>query len=678
MNREETGKRTLTFYPEALGQPQEWRVSYAGLEYAGEVIVSETWNHTWGQRLPLDTYFRLIFLTTPRRIRVSNITDPRIAAVSPRTPPPSMKQSLQRELKAIRETKGLYETERSADILSLRYSIEEREKAIQRELVRSDARSYSLGRIYTQTGTDLAPSDIFVGNGPEAWADRLALVLLSRTYPDPPFDHSQFPHTLIAEDVTALYRGLFQGDAQARDVVAAFAPSLGLAKRDTPLVFDPEDSLVMDIIRKELESRNGEMPAEEMLSILRATYGLVAPLDTLYLLAFIRHMRAQIDLRPNHELLSLAGKPPSTDALTRDLITDVQFTADIAQGFQTLYLKARPNWNSVLPYANLMVAGLQPTNIPAHVEAQERQLLDALSSLAGRASETKGRLESLATSLNRSPGPHLEVLAQLERACSVPSYLDFYLPAQDTFVSPSALGQAFHALESLEQLADFAPEIARVRDYLREITFGPGHEALAVDRAGLLGQIEPENLISNPSLWLSLRTQFGRFRSEYLKAYRNHHAYYHQATASLSNRLQRMQPQVNALQWFHVMPELGEQVGSEVPQQFEALSLSFRTCLVADEELNLEEIPTCRGCSLRLVETIPHREVEQLLGELDRATSHYNQRLASKAVRDLLAHPTKEQLDKFIHLVQVSDLSTLGNVMDAEVIEFLRQYLRSA
>lgn len=678
MNQEETHRGILNFYREVLGQPQEWKVSYAGLEYPGEVIVSESWNPTLGQRLPLDTYFRVIFLTTPRRLRQGTIQDPRIVAAVPRISSPDTKQSLRQELKGIRETKALYETGRSPDILSIRYSIEEREQAIQRELIRLDARSYSQGRLYCQSRLDLTPTEIFAGGGPEDWADRLASALLSRTYPMPLFDHSLFPSTLTSDDIVALFRGLFQGDTQAVNLVSSFASGLGLTKRDRPFSFNPEGSQFMEILRQELEKRNGEMAVKEMVSFLRETCGLVAPLCTLYLLAFTRHMRSQIDLRTDYELISLIGKPLSTRVLTWDLIPEVSFTKNMAQGFQTIYLKTRADWSSVLAYASLIVEGLEPTNVSAQVEAQEDKLLGALFNIADRASMSMSRLESLARSLKQLPENHLEVLAKLHKTCSVTGYLEFYLAVQEAFESPSAFGQALQALESLEQLAGDASDIMRVHHYLLEATIGSGYDDLAIDKVSLISQIRFENFVYNTSLWLSLKAYFERFRSNYSEAYREHHALYHQESASLANRLERMRPQAKALDCFLSMPELGEQVGSGVPKQFEALTLSFKKCLLADEELILADVPVCQACFLRLDEKIPHQAVEQLAGELDRAMRHYNQILSSKAVQDLLAHPSKDQLEKFINLIQVSDLSTLGNVMDQGVIEFLRQYLRSS
>ena len=69
---------------------------------------------------------------------------------------------------------------------------------------------------------------------------------------------------------------------------------------------------------------------------------------------------------------------------------------------------------------------------------------------------------------------------------------------------------------------------------------------------------------------------------------------------------------------------------------------------------------------------------ELLSSQLDeRRMREYNRRLSSEGVRRILAHPNRAQHDKLIGLVQVSDLTTLANVLDEEVVDFLRGLIRS-
>ena len=165
-------------------------------------------------------------------------------------------------------------------------------------------------------------------------------------------------------------------------------------------------------------------------------------------------------------------------------------------------------------------------------------------------------------------------------------------------------------------------------------------------------------------------------RSRYANAYVSHHVRYHQEALELSHRLERLRPQVEALVRFNEMPELGQPVGTEVPQLFKDLSISFSVCPAKEDQLDLEAVPYCEACLLRMDGDVPARDAELLFGATERAMHEYNRRLSSHSVRQILAHPTREQLDQFINLVQVADPSALVNVLEDEVVEFLRQFLR--
>ena len=150
---------------------------------------------------------------------------------------------------------------------------------------------------------------------------------------------------------------------------------------------------------------------------------------------------------------------------------------------------------------------------------------------------------------------------------------------------------------------------------------------------------------------------------------------YNQEALELSHRLERLAPQVDALVHFGRIPELGEPVGAEVPPLFKALVDSLYVCLAGEDELDLDEVPYCQGCELRMDQEIARRDAELAFAALDRAMRAYNRRLGSHSVRRILDHPTKERLDQFVALVQVADPSALANVLDNEVVAFLRRFL---
>ena len=135
-------------------------------------------------------------------------------------------------------------------------------------------------------------------------------------------------------------------------------------------------------------------------------------------------------------------------------------------------------------------------------------------------------------------------------------------------------------------------------------------------------------------------------------------------------------PQVEALVRFNEVPDLGGTLGDDIPERHRLLTSSVRSCTTLEDNVSLEDAPVCPSCLLPLSEEIPQRQATLLLSDLARAMREYNRRISSEGVRRILADPTKEQLEKFITMVQVSDLSTLANVLDDEVVSFLRTFLR--
>jgi hypothetical protein len=198
-----------------------------------------------------------------------------------------------------------------------------------------------------------------------------------------------------------------------------------------------------------------------------------------------------------------------------------------------------------------------------------------------------------------------------------------------------------------------------------------------LERDSLAARIEMESLVASPSLWSSIEESFQRLRRRYFYAYLAYHTSYQQEALEMGHRMEALDPQVKALARFHQIPELGDPVGAGVPQLFTEVAASFRECSIEAKELSLEDMPRCKSCLLSLDEEVPRRDAEALFGAATRAMREYNRRLGSRGVRQVLAHPTREQIDKFLNLVQVADPSALANVLDDEVVQFLRSFLQT-
>ena len=90
----------------------------------------------------------------------------------------------------------------------------------------------------------------------------------------------------------------------------------------------------------------------------------------------------------------------------------------------------------------------------------------------------------------------------------------------------------------------------------------------------------------------------------------------------------------------------------------------------------LEERQVCRWCGLRLMDRVPQEETAEALRTLEEALAQQNRRLSTFAIHQILEQPDTALMDKFLRLARASDLDALADVLDDQVLAFLRTLLR--
>ncbi|MCH8062552.1 MAG: hypothetical protein IH861_08615 [Chloroflexi bacterium] len=670
-------ERSLRFDLESVGQPQPWIVHHRGLEYRGEVIVSEEVGPSWGEPLEVGVSFRIVFFMVPRRIPRGRIRDRRIGMAVPVRRPPRDGPNIRRELSAIHEARERYVTGRNVEAQGLRRTMEDREEQLLGQIARSFQSVYIQGRIYSHEEVTIRPRDVFAEDKPESWADRMAAELLLQAHPSLPLDYSEFPHVLTAESAADLYDGLFKREASAIKKAADFAPGLGLARPENPDLFDAGDCVVVSKMHGDIRSGGGVMPAQDLLRELTDVQGLTRPLALLYVLALVKQIRGEARLAQGHQVGIDGSQRFMGERLPWDLLGQVSHSESLADALVEVRLEASSTWSTALPYASLISEGIAPDDDSMDESHLGEVLLPALSGLASAVDEIENTMKALR---GRDSGGAQSVdttLKSLRSISSSANVLDFNSVVREDFGEPAALADALDWLRRANRLSVVVSDIVAAREYLQNAAPGRDNQELGLERDAVAARLDFDSLSASPSLWGSVESSFFRFRERYALAYSSHHDRYQQESLELAHRLERLRPQVEAIARFNAVPELGEPVGVEVSQLFRELSNAIKQCDVLKDDLQLERSPKCVSCSLTLDGRIPRRDAEVLFGAIDGAMRTYNRRLSSHSVRQVLAHPTKEQLDQFISLVQVADPSALANVLDDEVVEFLRRFLRS-
>ncbi len=648
---------------------------HRSVEYPGEVIVAENVDPDWGQTLKGELCFRLVFYTVPRRIAPGQISDPRIAMVVPRSASDPLRDRLNRELLAIRETQERYVTRGASGYRVTRSPIEERAESVSEEVSKRDALLYADGRIYTYSGTAVRPKHVFDGPIPNVWVDRVIEFVYLQAYPDLPFDHRDIPTTLTAERIWDIFKGLVQDDPASSEAARAFGPALGLSNEEAPARFEATRSEVVTYLAGALESQRGDAPAQTFLDDVCLSLGLSRTLAALYLFAFVRHANAEATLVAGHSLRSRTGGRYPGDTVLSDLIGE--FVPSNSLPSQLKRVRSRPSigWNTVLPYAVLLCEGARPSRRRKEIRDQEKNVTRALQELGGRVTNLKREVVSLAAILDQSPDDIVETLDAVQCVCASEGYNELRSEAAEYFGSPSALGSALRLIERLEKVAELAPRVAQVRGYLDGMQLGRGYENLALQRDAVAGRLVLTGLVSDPSLWSSTEDSFRRLRRDYSHAYLTYHTSYHTDSRDLAREIETARPRIEALERLNHIDGLGGAIGPDVSGRLEGVSTLFRTCSASEKDMELETSPVCESCHLPLGEELPRLETTAVLNEADNALDEYRHRLSSRGVSQVLADRSRGHLDKLIRLAQVSDLSSLDSVLDQEVVEFLRDFL---
>ncbi len=632
-----------------LGEPRPFRAVYQGIEYPGEVLVTETWRPELGE-IDNDIHFRIVVLT--RHQQVPSIADRRIALCLP--------------ARAVKEEREVYRTGRKA-----------------KELLREQASIYAAGQVCTKGRLPIDAREVFSAPDNEKRFRLIAYTLLSNAYPRLPIDTSALKKTLSPGDVAKLLDGFFgKGDnPEARDALKNFAVALGLAKPKDPLKFAPENCPLFPIIAERLEGQGGSLPLFALYRELGSSYGLTWPLVTLYLLCFVRYKKPAVELRlkPDYAFFLRSGKAPPEASLTADLIPQIWWQSGLEEAFDRLCYRGEPSWSELLPYACLVCQELKPAANLEEVKGQEVLLLRRLGELKKTIAQIQRDLDLLSQRLGEPPQSVLGTLGRLSRIAQSKDRLHFYALVQEEYASPDALGEDISLCRALSQLSEVAGEILAVKSYLESVALRESERELDMDRVSILEQLRLDNLLPSLHLWASVKALFDWFKSRYRAIYLAHHHDCHSEMTSLRLVLDDSKPEVDALGRLNSIAELGEPMGEEPIGRYDRLLAKLSLCPIIDTaEVSVEEQPTCSHCGLLLTADPPQREVERFLHQLRQALKEQHRRLSSEAIRRILAQSGERRIDQFIKVVQTSDISSLVNVLDDELVDFLGKLLKEA
>ena len=284
-----------------------------------------------------------------------------------------------------------------------------------------------------------------------------------------------------------------------------------------------------------------------------------------------------------------------------------------------------------------------------------------------RRDQLRNRLRRL---LDEAPQPHTAVRDAIDRLRQI---ADGAAPGR-LQPSPGALADDVAFVRCLTERPQEAAELATMRTYLDGARPSADAAELTSDYPYTREQLSFVTVFDQPHRLDGIRATFESFRSRYTKAYVAHHQTYWQAVAPLRASLEEAAPAAQALARLNTLRALGRPVGGPELDAYQRLTQRRSACAERNLASALRERPTCPQCNVTMEESAPTKEADEVLRRLQAALARQQARLASEAVRRILARGG-ERLERFLQIVQASDMAGLAQVLDDQLLAFLRELL---
>ncbi len=222
-------------------------------------------------------------------------------------------------------------------------------------------------------------------------------------------------------------------------------------------------------------------------------------------------------------------------------------------------------------------------------------------------------------------------------------------------------------------------ELLRLRSFLRQASPGDGRGDLALDRAITREQVSFGAFLADPNRLTHMRASFEYFERRFRAAYAPHHRFFREEQERLTSELAATIENARALRLLNGVSGLGAPLGSAALDDVDRLVAQIEPC--GGDDLPPLGSALCPHCRVSLADRPPRQLVAEAGAHIRRALERQHARLASEAVRRILrqgADDPRGRLDRFLRVVQASDLTGLANVLDDALVAFLKALLADA
>jgi hypothetical protein len=253
--------------------------------------------------------------------------------------------------------------------------------------------------------------------------------------------------------------------------------------------------------------------------------------------------------------------------------------------------------------------------------------------------------------------------------------------AEAHFETPARFRDAIYFARCLDRDAADATALLDARRYLEAAVIpASAITDLSTDRDAVLDATTFATLWHDPIRLHWMLELANIWRRTYIGAYAREHAAFNAALAEVVDLIDAAGPAAVALERLNSLRNLGPAVARVAIDQFHEMEHLF-ACHVEPQILlvGLEQSPVCAECGYKLGDEVPAVDARRVRTAVERGLASQQTRLSQRVIFRLLARPAGEdRLQRFIDVVQASDLAGLALVLDEGLLEFLRDLLAAA
>ena len=645
----------MTGYASSASVSQPVSAVHGGIRYDGELVRTAVWEPSLGSVLDRHDYFRVVFLGSPPAPPLEDLRDARIAVYVPGPSSPA-RQRAEAELRTLREAQTGYAAG-VGDVLAAQAD------EIEEHVIEEWAASFRDGRVVASPALGSDVASVFESSYWTDWSARIGEALLARAYPALPVDATKLTAPIRPDaDAHVLFDAICgEGGDIGAIVLDALGPALGIALGANTL--DLSRCEGVDLVAAEAAEHSGAALGHRLAHGLGLTY----PLATLLALLYVRRDSAEVRLAPTHRLQLRGGAALDRPLITTDVLTHLAWPWP---------MRFWPDVDTIAPAGAPRAEGSE-RYLDVLGMADGGELRDWLATMSDGLLAVTQQLVALASAQGRGLGAgELETIGRVRQLIAVDDASEIGGRARELFADPRLFRTNMDLWNGLRDGVEHAAALTGAIAFLERATVEETRHELSLEREALASRLRDPALLTSPQQWPALAEAARRFSHAYASAYVEHHDAYHTQMELLAHRMASALTQARALARLNAVPELGRPVSPELPGLCEELASVVRTCGAATDADAVAGDAVCPSCAIRLDAAPPTAEVEALAALVGEALAKQNTRLARAVAHRLAKREANERLDRFIQVVEVSDLSGLANILDDELTAFIGELLR--